>query len=1172
MRYVDVIIPVKNEAENISPLVERIDKAMGQANVSYRVLFVDDYSSDNTVSVITSLKRKYPIVLFHKQGRQGKAFSVLEANQKSQAEYVALIDADLQYPPEAIPKMLKKTSRYGVVVANRRINSETGVRKILSHGFAFVFAKQLYGLTCDVQSGLKVFRRDILEHINPEDVTGWTLDLPLLDTAIRMGYEIGETDIKFDKRHKGKSKVKLLKTMLEIGGQALKYKLKTKLPIVLKPSGKRYMEGAGFIYNGKKFITHTTLDFKYSALTTATLFQKLAILVLLGLILYGFYVSAMTTAKVVVALLSIIYFVDVLFNLYLLVRSLYAPPEIVTKGKDLQKLDDKTLPIYTILCPLYREAKVVSRFIQSVSRIDWPKNRLDIILLLEKDDKETQKAVKTLSLPTFVRTLVVPESYPKTKPKACNYGLNLAKGDYLVIYDAEDRPDPLQLKKAYLAFKKVPKEVKCLQAKLNYYNQDQNLLTRFFTAEYSLWFDITLTGLQSIETTIPLGGTSNHFRTTDLRQIEGWDAFNVTEDCDLGMRLFKRGCRTAIIDSLTLEEANSKFKNWLRQRSRWIKGYMQTYLVHNRFTSGFNLSHKTHFLFFHLIVGGKIAFILINPIMWLLTLGYFTAYEVIGPSIEAVYPPVVFYMAVTSLVFGNFLFMYYYMVGVAKRKQWDVMLYVFLVPIYWLMISLGATVALFQLVTRPHYWEKTHHGLVDTKKSQNKQRVSLFPYLRHPRYAWHLHETITSRVQTRSMAFSQTIENFSKIIYKNLADLIYIFSTSTPPVKSNGERKPRILIFNWRDTKHVWAGGAELYLHEVAKSLVCRGNQVTLLCGNDGYHKRRESVDGVEIVRLGGFYTTYLFTAFYYLLHCQNTFDAVIDSENGIPFFTPLYVQLPVFLVVYHVHQNVFRTHLLFPLSQLAMMIESKLMPRVYRGRQVITISDSSKKEILEVGNFSPGSVHIVSPGLDTKQYQRTNKTPYPSFIYLGRLRPYKNIDIAIKAFARVSADLPKARLCIAGEGESELFLKKLARDLKIDGKVRFTGKVSEEEKVKLLSESWVAVQPSQFEGWGLTVIEANACGTPVIASNVNGLSDSVVNGKTGILIEPRNILKLELAMKKIVSDKKMRQSFSESAFAWAHTFNWERSVDELAEVLQSPDLEQNALNQLLYVAREKYC
>src|SRR5258708_5513213 len=187
------------------------------------------------------------------------------------------------------------------------------------------------------------------------------------------------------------------------------------------------------------------------------------------------------------------------------------------------------------------------------------------MLLLEEDDTETIETVKTMLLPSYVRTVIVPQSMPKTKPKACNYGLSFAKGKYLVIFDAEDMPDPLQLKKAYLGFQKVPSNVKCLQAKLSYYNSRQNLLTRFFTAEYALWFDLTLPGLQSLNSALPLGGTSNHFETVVLKKLKGWDPFNVTEDADLGVRLFQEGYRTAIIDSTTYEEATSSPKNWIRQ-------------------------------------------------------------------------------------------------------------------------------------------------------------------------------------------------------------------------------------------------------------------------------------------------------------------------------------------------------------------------------------------------------------------------------------------------------------------------------------------------------------------------------------------------------------------------------------------------------------------------------
>jgi len=272
-----------------------------------------------------------------------------------------------------------------------------------------------------------------------------------------------------------------------------------------------------------------------------------------------------------------------LFSLFLTVKTLRKSSEIVISKKEIDSLDDNKLPIYTIFCPLYEERQVIPEFVKSISKLNWPKNRLDVKLLLEEDDKKTIAEVKKMQLPDFFKVIIVSDGQPKTKPKACNYGLNHAKGEYAVIYDAEDSPASDQLKKAFIAFQKLKnKKIVCVQSKLNFYNSHQNILTRLFTMEYSLWFDLILPGLQSIKAPIPLGGTSNHFETKNLRLLQGWDPFNVTEDCDLGMRIAKKGYYTAIIDSTTMEEANSQVGNWFRQRSRWIKGYMQTYLVHMR--------------------------------------------------------------------------------------------------------------------------------------------------------------------------------------------------------------------------------------------------------------------------------------------------------------------------------------------------------------------------------------------------------------------------------------------------------------------------------------------------------------------------------------------------------------------------------------------------------------
>lgn len=479
----------------------------------------------------------------------------------------------------------------------------------------------------------------------------------------------------------------------------------------LLPYSHNSMLGAGILYRGKELTTHTTRDYRASALETLVLWQKEFLITVLGAIGFGLTLAPLLTITVIVSLLSLIYFVDVCFNLFLVYQALSQPPEIIISKTELKKLRCRDLPFYTILCPLYREQEVLPYFVESIKALDWPKKKLEVLLLLEEDDRRTIEVARELNLPGYFRILVVPDSQPKTKPKACNFGLAQSQGDYLVIYDAEDRPEPDQLKKAYLAFKKVDPKTVCLQAKLNYYNPEQNLLTKLFTAEYCLWFEVILPGLQTVKTIIPLGGTSNHFKKNFLQRLCGWDPFNVTEDCDLGVRLFSAGYQTAMFESTTYEEANSNLKNWFRQRSRWIKGYWQTYLVHMRSPLQLFRTQGWHALPFQLIIGMRMTFMLINPVLWLATIAYFTLNSHVGAAIEAAYLPPIFYLASFSLVFGNFCYFYIYMIGCAKKGKWMLLKYLYFIPFYWLAISTAAGLAIYQLAIKPHFWEKTIHGL-----------------------------------------------------------------------------------------------------------------------------------------------------------------------------------------------------------------------------------------------------------------------------------------------------------------------------------------------------------------------------------------------------------------------------------------------------------------------------
>ena len=375
------------------------------------------------------------------------------------------------------------------------------------------------------------------------------------------------------------------------------------------------------------------------------------------------------------------------------------------KAKNLLDNSEAELPVYTILVPLYKEAEIFAQLLSSLLSLDYPQNKLDIIFLLEADDQETRDAVKKHQLPSHFRLLIVPAGYPRTKPRACNFGLLHAYGEYLVIYDVEDRPEPDQLRKVLDTFRQKDRSIFCVQCRLNYYNIRQNVLTRLFTLEYSFWFDLMLMGLSILGAPVPLGGTSNHFRTENLRKIGGWDAYNVTEDCDLGMRIAIAGYQTVVIDSTTWEEANSQLQNWIRQRSRWMKGYIQTYLVHMR--NPVKLFQKLgvkKFLSFQLIVGGAPLILLCAPLLWIMPV--FTNSRSIA-SIQSHYDvldiiPLLLYIA-TFLFLG--------ICGALVRRNYDLLGYALLFPVYYALQSYAAWKGFYQLFTKPHYWEKTQHGL-----------------------------------------------------------------------------------------------------------------------------------------------------------------------------------------------------------------------------------------------------------------------------------------------------------------------------------------------------------------------------------------------------------------------------------------------------------------------------
>jgi glycosyltransferase XagB len=1317
------------------------------------------------------------------------------------------------------------------------------------------------------------------------------------------------------------------------------------------------MVQVGFRYKGEEFIHLTDVPITESAFFNLLRHQKIFLGIFFWLLIYAFIINWQITAIALFGVITVLYFLDLLFSAFIVFKSYTALPEIRISKEELAGLRDEDCPTYTIFCPLYKEWQVVPQFVEAMQKLDYPHEKLQVLFLLEENDAETIQKIRASSLPSHFHIVVVPHGKPKTKPKAMNYGLNYVRGEYVVIYDAEDVPEVDQLKKAVLAFKKVDRKVVCIQAKLNFYNPHQNILTKLFTAEYSLWFDLVLPGFQSISAPIPLGGTSNHFRRDTLRELGGWDAFNVTEDCDLGMRLAKRGYQTAIVDSTTYEEANSDLLNWYNQRSRWIKGYMQTYFVHMRSPEKYFAQGKSkNFFFLQLIVGGKILSLFINPLMWITTICYFLFRAKLAVFIEPLFPGPILYIGTFSLIFGNFFYLYSYMVGCVNRGYDEIIKYVFLIPLYWLGMSFAAWQALYEIIVKPHYWAKTVHGfhlaplahllphapksafvapvlpegepklahllIDDTEKEtwvvkirafvtssagllvlssivanilnfafnaylgrvltladfgtitilnvfvyllslftgalsatvthevsffegmraglgsvffQNTRRyvlsvgfvaslawlivlpdvgtyfnianpliilafmpaiifaallslnngylqgtfsfgsaaagaifevvvklslavalvtygfsafaslaipgsmvaawlvstllvrriyrsashaklpmvarkkfpagfyiaalisgisvaaflttdvilathylspddagryallslvgkmifffgsllnafimpvvsraagekrdahwafaklfggaaflttlaalglgvggfyfvplllgaraVSIVPYvplysfaialftlsstialygLARKRYAfsaitfgvslalwWSIalnHSSIEDFVTTITAIyiFEFVFICFVHLFYerlaylgRNISDAFRVFQ-ALPRTRAASLGKMNILIFNWRDSESVFAGGAETYIHALAERWVAAGHAVTLFTSNDGTQKPNGVINGIRVIRRGGFYGVYALAPLYYLFKFREQFDAIVDCENGIPFFMPLVAKEPVYCLLHHIHQNVFRKSLAWPLATLARSLEKDLMPLVYTHSAFITVSQSSKRDMLSL-QITDKDIEVIYPGVDLDFLTPGEKSPTPQVAYVGRLKEYKSVDVLIKAFATVRTDVPGAKLVIAGDGDDMGRLKKVVADLKLTQQVTFLGKVSEEKKLRILQESWVCVNPSMMEGWGITVIEANACGTPVVASDVPGLRDSVRDGETGLLAPYGDSVALAGRISLILTDEAMRRSFSHQAIVWAQNFDWNTSSEKFINAISPP-------------------
>lgn len=377
---------------------------------------------------------------------------------------------------------------------------------------------------------------------------------------------------------------------------------------------------------------------------------------------------------------------------------------------------ETALPIYTIIVALHDEAAAAPGLTRALRALDYPPEKLDIKLVLEPDDRATFAALNRLRLPDTWEVLFAPPVGPRTKPKALNSALPFARGAYTVIYDAEDRPEPDQLRRALDAFAAGDEKLACVQARLTIDNTKDGWLAALFTAEYAGQFDVLLPGLVTHDLPIPLGGSSNHFRTQVLKDAGGWDPYNVTEDADLGTRLARLGFRAGMIASSTYEEAPARLTPWLKQRTRWFKGWLQTWCVHMR--RPLRLARELGwrgFIVFQLMLVGTVFAALLQPFAWALAVAGLTI-EAALPSLDLAIAPALIYVHVAALLSGYATSVVLAFTGLAQRRLLWVAWLLPLVVVHWVLLSVAAWRALYQLLVDPYRWEKTAHGLARTSR------------------------------------------------------------------------------------------------------------------------------------------------------------------------------------------------------------------------------------------------------------------------------------------------------------------------------------------------------------------------------------------------------------------------------------------------------------------------
>ncbi len=435
----------------------------------------------------------------------------------------------------------------------------------------------------------------------------------------------------------------------------------------------------------------------------------------LGLLMQPLLIIALLTGWAVFTLIASMLVKILSFQAILRQRGQERALELaIVQGQVARPEMKAALPVISVMVPMYAEADIADRLIGRLSRVDYPRELMDVLIVVEETDRVTCAALDGVKLPRWMRVIKVPDGPIRTKPRALNYALNFCRGTIIGVWDAEDRPEPDQLHKVARGFHFAAPDVACLQGILDYYNPRTNWLSRAFTIEYAAWFRGTLAGAAALDLVVPLGGTTLFFRRDILERVGGWDAWNVTEDADLGVRLTRRGYRTQMLDTVTHEEACCRVIPWVKQRSRWLKGFAMTWGVHMRDPVGLwrDLGPR-RFLALQVQLAASVSQYLLAPVLWsfwLLSLGLpHPMRETLAGQWGGNAIPALFSLFLAS----EFLNLSIAAWAVRGRGHRHLLAFVPTMHLYFPLGCLAAWKAIYEVVAKPFYWDKTQHGLFD---------------------------------------------------------------------------------------------------------------------------------------------------------------------------------------------------------------------------------------------------------------------------------------------------------------------------------------------------------------------------------------------------------------------------------------------------------------------------